>query len=127
MAKILIIDDRPDVARAIARMLSSYDTVTETDPRRAIDRVVKRGERFDIVLIDFDMPEMTGRTVSDALANARLAYPPIVFVMSGGENVSSLYATGRAVLIKPFKGVELRALVAAILHESDAAPHHPRA
>lgn len=126
MAKILIVDDRPDVAQSIARMLSHHEAVTETDPRCAVDRIVKRREGFDIVLVDFDMPEMTGRTVSDAIAAAQLAKPPIVFVMSGGENVASLYATGRAVLIKPFKGAEIRALVAAILHESNTpVPDRP--
>jgi hypothetical protein len=41
-------------------------------------------------------------------------------MMSSGEHVESLYATGRAVLIKPFDGDELRDLVAEMLHQ----PHH---
>ena len=51
MARILVIDDRPDVAQAIARMLSEHETATETDPRRAVSRVVDGGG-FDVVLID---------------------------------------------------------------------------
>ena len=125
MARILVVDDRPEVARAIARMLTEHDTSTETDPRRAIARV-EGGERFDIVLCDLNMPEMNGREVSDALVHAQAAPPPIVLMMSGGENVESLFATGRAVLIKPFEGKELRELVSAMLHESDerAPPPH---
>jgi len=124
MARILVVDDRPDVARAIARMLRDHETATETDPRRAVARVVEGGG-FDVVLIDFDMPEMTGGDVSDALTEAHLEHPPIVLIMSGGENVDSLFATGRAVLIKPFDGAELRDLVSAILHEDAAAPRRP--
>ena len=126
MARILVVDDLPEVARAIARMLSNHETMVETDPRRAIARVVS--DRFDIVLVDFDMPYMSGRAVSDALAAAHLARPPIVLIMSGSENVASLYATGRAVLIKPFSGDELRDLVSTMLHENAAlAQHHPSA
>jgi hypothetical protein len=45
--------------------------------------------------------------------------------MSGGENVDSLFATGHAVLIKPFDGKELRDLVSAMLRDTaTAAPHH---
>jgi DNA-binding response OmpR family regulator len=63
---------------------------------------------------------MSGREVSDALSNAHLEHPPIVLIMSGGENVESLFATGRAVLIKPFDGDELRDLVSAMLHDEAA-------
>src|SRR5262249_20455748 len=96
MARILVVDDRPDVAKAIARMLSNHDTATETDPRQAVARV-EHGERFDIVLCDLNMPDMNGREVSDRLVHAHDPPPPIVLMMSGGENVDSLFATGRAV------------------------------
>ncbi|HEX2691891.1 MAG TPA: response regulator [Kofleriaceae bacterium] len=119
MARILVVDDHLDVARAIARMLSDHETATETDPRRAVERVVG-GELFDMVIVDYDMPCMTGRNVSDALLDAELARPPIVLIMSGSENIGSLFATGRGVLIKPVKGNELRDLVSAILHEDEA-------
>jgi CheY-like chemotaxis protein len=126
MARILVVDDRLEVARAIARMLTGHDTATETDPRRAIARV-EHGERFDIVLCDLYMPGMNGAEVSDALVHAHAAPPPIVLIMSGGENVDSLFATGRAVLIKPFEGKELRELVSAMLHESAALSQHQHA
>lgn len=123
MARILVVDDRPDVAKAIARMLSNHDTATETDPRQAVARV-EHGERFDIVLCDLNMPDMNGREVSDRLVHAHDPPPPIVLMMSGGENVDSLFATGRAVLIKPFDGKELRELVSAMLHDTGWTVHH---
>jgi CheY-like chemotaxis protein len=126
MARILVVDDQPDVARSIARMLANHETSTETDPRRAVARLAD-GERFEIVLIDLNMPRMTGAEVSAALAKAQLDRPPIVLMMSGGENVDSLFATGRAVLIKPFDGDELRDLVSAMLHEDADPPTRPSA
>lgn len=123
MARILVVDDLPEVARAIARMLSNHETATETDPRRAIARIIG-GEPFDIVLVDLDMPYMTGRDFSEALTAAKLERPPIVLIMSGSENVASLFATGRAVLIKPFDGSELRELVSVMLHDDTVREHH---
>lgn len=119
MARILVVDDVPDVACAIARMLSDHDTAMETDPRRAVARV-EHGEHFDIVLCDLNMPAMSGREVSDALAHVP-GPPPVVLMMSGGENVDSLFATGRGVLIKPFDGKELHDLITEVLH--DTGPH----
>lgn len=121
MARILVVDDRQDVATAIARMLRNHETSTETDPRRAIDRVA-HGEQFEIVLVDFEMPGMNGQQVSDALEHAAVERPPIVLMMSGGHNVESLFATGRGVLIKPFDGSELRDLVSAMLRDDERRP-----
>jgi CheY-like chemotaxis protein len=118
MARILVVDDRQDVATAIARMLRNHETSTETDPRRAVDRVA-HGEEFEIVLVDLEMPGMNGREVSEALEHASPQHPPIILMMSGGQNVESLFATGRGVLIKPFDGTELRDLVSAMLHDDE--------
>lgn len=127
MARILVVDDQPEVARSIARMLGNHETSTETDPRRAIERVAD-GERFEVVLIDLNMPTMSGAELSAAFAQTQLDHPPIVVMMSGGENVESLFATGRAVLIKPFDGDELRDLVSAMLHDqAELATDRPRA
>jgi CheY-like chemotaxis protein len=108
-------------------MLYDHETATETDPRRALARVIS-GEQFEILLVDLNMPVMSGSEVSEALAHVALERPPIVLMMSSGENVESLFATGRAVLIKPFGGDELRDLVSAMLHESPRpVSHGPRA
>ena len=127
MARILVVDDRQDVALAIARMLRNHETSTETDPRRAVARLAD-GEPFEIVIVDFNMPGMNGHQVSDALAHAHLDRPPIVLMMSGCENVDSLFATGRGVLIKPFDEAELRDLVSEMLHDNARRdPNRPRA
>lgn len=126
MARILVVDDRPEVCRSIARMLHDHETATETEAGRALARITG-GEVFDVVLVDLNMPVMDGRELSEALARATLAHPPIVLVMSSGENIDSLFATGRAVLIKPFEGDELRTLISAMLHEDNGPFSRPDA
>jgi CheY-like chemotaxis protein len=121
VAKILVIDDQPGVGGAIARVLRGYDVSVETDPRSAVRRVAD-GERFDLVLCDLEMPEMNGREVYDAFR--RENFNPLILMMSGHANVSSLFAAGCPVLLKPFNNAELRELVSACLvgrHRADAS------
>jgi CheY-like chemotaxis protein len=115
-AKILVIDDEPAVASVITRMLRDYDTSTETDPRRAVDRI-SHGERFDLILCDLNMPEMSGREVYEAVQRESGGRPPMMLIMSGQGNVEPLYAVGCAVLFKPFEEAELENLVSMILHD----------
>ena len=115
-AKILVIDDEPAVATVIARMLRDYDTSAETDPRRAVDRIA-HGERFDLILCDLNMPEMSGRDVYEAVQRECAGRPPMMLIMSGQGNVEPLYAVGCAVLFKPFEAGELENLVSMILHD----------
>ena len=126
VAKILIIDDRPEVARSIAYSLRSYETSIETDPRCAVRRFVD-GEQFDIVLCDLDMPEMTGREVYDAFRRETREGSPVMLMMSGDHNVVPLFEAGCPVLIKPFSASELRTLVSAILHDGVQAGPAPSA
>jgi signal transduction histidine kinase/CheY-like chemotaxis protein len=59
-ARILVVDDEPRVCQAVERMLAAeHDTVSESDPRDAARRI-RAGERFDVILSDISMNEMTG-------------------------------------------------------------------
>jgi len=116
-AKILVIDDLPAMGRAIERMLDTYEVSVETDPRAAVKRIAA-GERFDIVLCDLEMPEMSGKEVYETLRTYER--PPITLMMSGHANVTPLFAAGCPVLFKPFEAAELKHLVAALLHETES-------
>jgi CheY-like chemotaxis protein len=63
-ARIMVVDDEPLVAKALARMLSAYDVVIATDGATALD-VLQKG-RFDVVLCDVMMPGMTGMELFEA-------------------------------------------------------------
>jgi len=57
---LLIVDDEPLFASSLRRVLASEHVVTVANSgRAALDRL-RRGERFDVVLCDLMMPEMTG-------------------------------------------------------------------
>ena len=58
--KVLVIDDDPRVGEAIALSLKDeHDITVLTDGRAALERIAEGG-RFDVILCDLMMPEMTG-------------------------------------------------------------------
>ena len=60
MAKILLLDDNYGVLNAMARSLGKSHTITtSTQARSSLTRIFE-GERFDAVLCDLTMPDMSG-------------------------------------------------------------------
>jgi PAS domain S-box-containing protein len=63
--KILVVDDEPLVARSLQRILSREHEVDVADrARTALDRIAS-GERFDAVLCDLMMPDVSGMAFHD--------------------------------------------------------------
>ena len=60
-----------------------HDIVTTTDARRAL-KLLADGERFDLILCDIRMPEMTGLEFHAELELANPAQASCVVMMSGG-------------------------------------------
>ena len=59
-ARVLVIDDDQRLGTLVARMLAREHEVTVlTSARAALDRIAA-GERFDVMLCDLMMPELTG-------------------------------------------------------------------
>ena len=64
MAKILVVDDEPDICTLIRRYAEhdGHQTVSVSDGAEAVERC--RKEDFDIVIMDVMMPEMDGFTAT---------------------------------------------------------------
>ncbi len=118
-ARILVVDDEPLVGRAIQRILgASHQVTVETSGRAALARL-ERGERFDLMLCDLMMPEMTGQDLLQALERTAPDLAGRVAFLTGGAFTPAarefLERTGRPRLDKPFEAQALERLVAAAL------------
>ncbi|MET0314273.1 MAG: HD domain-containing phosphohydrolase [Hansschlegelia sp.] len=118
--QILVIDDSRSVRALIAhtlRMIDQTEVEVAADPRQALDLCQWR--QFDLVLVDYEMPHMTGIEVAARLrARADYAAVPIVMVTSHVDRAVRLEAIGAGVtefLGKPFERVELQARVHNLL------------
>lgn len=113
--RILIIDDEPLVARTVQRALSGHDVVSCSRASEALARM-EAGERFDVVLCDLMMPEMTGMDFHAALAARSPEVANRVVFLSGGAFTDRarefVERTQNTVLEKPFAPERLRAFVA---------------
>ncbi|HYG68106.1 MAG TPA: ATP-binding protein, partial [Anaeromyxobacteraceae bacterium] len=114
--RILVVDDEPLVGRSVARLLGKQHRVEAlTDARVAIERI-RAGERWDVVLCDLMMPELSGIEFDERLAELAPELRQRTVYVTGGaftERAQAfLAAPGRRVLTKPFDGETLRAAIA---------------
>jgi CheY-like chemotaxis protein len=116
--KVLIVDDQPTLARAIKRMLADHDVTTVSNARDALTRI-EEGERFDVILSDLMMPELSGMDLHAAIGQIAPDQVTKMVFMTGGA------FTGHAreffehvpnpTIEKPFDKGELMAAIEAFL------------
>jgi len=65
--KVMVVDDEPDLCETVKLLLEGkgFETVTALSGAEALKKL--RKEPVDLVLIDFFMPEMTGRGLADEI------------------------------------------------------------
>ncbi len=90
MAKILVVDDDPDMRLAISSVLKSrsYEIVEARDGEEALARL--KEEKPDLMLLDLLLPKMDGFAVVKELKNTKEKYPsiPILIISSVREEAS---------------------------------------
>lgn len=123
--KVLVVDDEPAIAMNLKRLLErEHDVVVHTDGGRALE-VVAAGERFDLILCDLMMPEMSGMRLWERLGRLDPAVADSVVFLTGGAFTADAQAflrtTSNACLEKPFDTGKLRALVRERVHRMKLA------
>lgn len=112
MARILIVDDEPDILTILDRMLRkmSHETALASNGKEAVRRLEEAP--FDLVITDLIMPETEG---IETIAAVRKRWPDTkIIAMSGGGRQSptpylAVAATlgADATLAKPFDRADL--------------------
>ncbi|GAC1525194.1 MAG: response regulator [Polyangiales bacterium] len=81
---MLIIDDEPLILRVIENVLSpEHDVTCESRASAALERI-RAGERFDAILCDLMMPDLTGMDLHSALVAIAPEQAAAVTFMTGG-------------------------------------------
>jgi DNA-binding NtrC family response regulator len=82
--KLLVVDDEPLVGRSLQRILSREHDVEISDRARgALDRIAG-GERFDAVLCDLMMPDVSGMAFFDEVAILDPGLQERIIFVTGG-------------------------------------------
>jgi len=89
--RILIIDDEPMMGGALRRQLPAHEVFVETAAPAALARL-RNGERFDLILCDMMMPEVTGVAFHEQLARELPEVAAQMVFMTGGAFTSAAHA-----------------------------------
>jgi signal transduction histidine kinase len=115
-ARVLVVDDDALVAETVSRALSeSYDVSVATSARSALTEL-EGDARFDVILCDLLMPDMSGMDLYQALADRQPGLEARVVFMTGGAFTQRardfLARVNNPRLEKPFELDHLHEIVA---------------
>ncbi len=123
--RVLVVDDEPMIVKAVERTLSGEHEVISAGSGEEVLRRVRAGERFDVILCDLMMPQMTGMELHAELERTVAEQAHRMIFLTGGAFTT--YARGfldevpNQRLEKPFDTAHLRAMI------NERVNHHTRA
>ena len=115
--KILIVDDEPELVRALTLRLNSagYETLSASDGVAATDRAFSY--QPDLILLDIGLPLQDGYQVAGILrAASRTAHIPIVFLTARTwdlDKAREIRPDGY--VVKPYQPAELLDIVGRLI------------
>jgi two-component system phosphate regulon response regulator PhoB len=125
-ARILLVDDDPDIREVLSAMLASAGlSVTPVgSAEEALEHVGE--ERVDLVILDWSLPSMTGLDLCRMLrGRAALESMPILFLSANAltQDIDEAFANGADdYVVKPFRAPELGARIWSLLRRAELSP-----
>jgi signal transduction histidine kinase/CheY-like chemotaxis protein len=117
---ILCVDDEPEVLAALEEMLASlgYEPSGFSDSGAALEAMRADPHRFDAVVSDEVMPQLTGTQLAVELRKLNPQLPIVIATGYGGAGFETraLSAGVNRVLRKPYRIAELREALGSVLH-----------
>ncbi len=110
-ASILIVDDQESNVRLLEQMLrnAGYQRITSTMDPRAVCHL-HMAHRYDLILLDLQMPEMDGFQVMEGLKEIETEsyLPVLVITAQPGHKLRALQAGAKDFVSKPFDLIEVQ-------------------
>ena len=116
---VIVLDDQPTVARAVARVLRrDFQAEASTSCANTLARL-RAGERFAAIVCELSMLEMTGVELYERVRRVAPAQCARMVFLSGGVLPEDLraFANEHHSIAKPFVGEPLRERIWAIVSQ----------
>jgi two-component system phosphate regulon response regulator PhoB len=121
-ARVLLVDDDQDIREVVGAMLDAVGLTVDaaTSAEEALERV--RAEKFDLVVLDWNLPGMTGIELCRLIRrDKKLSRLPVLFLTAhaSSRDVVEAFASGADdYVVKPFRAPELGARIFGLLRRS---------
>jgi DNA-binding response OmpR family regulator len=119
MKRVMVVDDDREIGIAVRALLAAdgYDVAAPDSPTEALTDLLR--ETPDLVILDVNMPTMTGWELCAILRRQTSTRNlPVLFLTGRGEikdRILAMQFGGSAFLAKPFDGEELREKVRSLV------------
>ncbi len=114
-ARLLIVDDEPMILRGLQRLFRDEHEVALSKTAREVLGKIREGQRFDLILCDLMMPEMSGIQLYEKLRDLAPGQAERMVFMTGGAFTPRarefLDRVSNPQVEKPFDPLKLRAMV----------------
>ena len=112
--RVLIIDDEPLSRNAVENAVGERKDVESLDSAanavEALEMLEKKS--YDVLLLDIQMPELSGIELADRLNNRRAASPAIIFVTAHDQHAVAAFKKHAVdYVLKPFQSEEFGRLL----------------
>jgi two-component system phosphate regulon response regulator PhoB len=118
-SRVLVVDDDPDIREMVSTMLEAVElvVVTAASAEDALEHL--RRAPFDLVVLDWNLPRMSGTDLCRALRQEpALRDLPVLFLTANASSQDMVYAFACGAddyMVKPFRAPELGARIFSLL------------
>ena len=120
--RVLVVDDEEDIRDVLKITLEAekYEVIEAENGEEALKIIAQKTP--DLVLLDYKMPKMDGRTLCNLIKkDLLLAHLPIIMVTGKGEindRIEGIDAGADDYVVKPFEPKELLARIRMVLRRT---------
>ncbi len=122
--RVLVVDDSKLAQKHVTRILNNLgieDITTANDGKQAVEVFNASPDQFDVIVTDYNMPEMDGRELIDYIRNElHNPFIPILMVTSERDEarINSIQQAGvSAIFDKPFDPASVKEVLFRVLEE----------
>lgn len=115
--KLLLVEDDPDLRSALSATLKQANYILDTAADGEKAYLLASTSRYDLIILDYNLPIMDGRAVLEKLRQEKNHTPILILTVKGaaGDKTDLLNLGADDYLAKPFSTAELLARIKAVL------------
>jgi two-component system, OmpR family, response regulator len=121
--KVLIVEDEPKIANALARGLKQEKFIAEVYDDGEAGLAAALGDEYDVIILDRMLPNIDGVEICRRIRSAQIKTPILILTAKSQirDRVEGLDAGADDYLVKPFSFEELLARIRALLRRPQDA------